>query len=232
MNEDSRTDGQVGRHGAAVVNGPEGDDLDWRAVDWPQVEDDVRRLRQRIFTASRNGDLSKVRNLQKLMLRSRANALISVRRVTEVNAGRKTAGVDGHVVVTGPGKAMLAHSVQRRAMPWKPKPVKRVYIPKANGKRRPLGIPVIVDRVMQAQVVNALEPEWEARFEPKSYGFRPGRGCHDAIQCIFNTVHGKSAARLWVLDADLAAALDGSSHCSFGFPVAGSIVVSTCVSPQ
>ena len=84
---------------AVTVNGPEGDVLDWDAVDWRQVEDDVRRLRQRIFTATQAGDLKKVRNLQKLMLRSRANALLSVRRVTELNAGRKTAGVDGRVVL-------------------------------------------------------------------------------------------------------------------------------------
>lgn len=77
-----------------MVNGPEGDDLDWCSIDWQQVEDDVRRLRQRIYTASRDGDLARVRNLQKLMLRSRANALLSVRRVTELNAGRKTAGID------------------------------------------------------------------------------------------------------------------------------------------
>jgi RNA-directed DNA polymerase len=206
------TEGQVGRHGAAVVNGPEGDDLDWLSIDWQQVEDDVRRLRQRIFSASRDGDLKKVRNLQKLMLRSCANALMSVRRVTELNAGRKTAGIDGRVVVTAPGKAALADSVQRRGAPWGPKAVKRVYIPKANGKQRPLGIPVIVDRVRQAQVVNALEPEWEARFEPKSYGFRPGRGCHDAIACIFATVSGRTAARGWVLDADLTAAFDRIDH--------------------
>ncbi len=212
MIDDSGTEGQVGRHGIAVVNGPEGDDLDWLSIDWQHVEGDVQRLRQRIFTASRDGDLKKVRNLQKLMLRSRANALLSVRRVTELNAGRKTAGVDGHVVVTPPGKASLAISVQRRAAPWEPKPVKRVYVPKANGKRRPLGIPVLVDRVMQAQVVNALEPEWEARFEPKSYGFRPGRGCHDAISSIFHTVRGPSARRCWVLDADLAAAFDRIDH--------------------
>ena len=228
MTDDSGTEGQVGRHGTAVVNGPEGDDLDWLSIDWQQVEDDVQRLRRRIYTASRDGDLSRVRNLQKLMLRSRANALVSVRRVTELNAGRKTAGVDGRVVVTPPGKALLAHSVQRRAAPWEPKPVKRVYVPKANGKRRPLGIPVIVDRVRQAQVVNALEPEWEARFEPKSYGFRPGRGCHDAIACIFNTVRGMSASRCWVLDADLAAAFDRIDHAhllaSLGsFPARGLI---------
>lgn len=212
MDDDTRTEGQVGRHGIAVVNGPEDDDVDWYSIDWARVEADVGRLRQRIFTASRAGDLAKVRNLQKLMLRSRANALLSVRRVTERNAGRKTAGIDGTVVVTAPGKAFLADAVQCRDGSWKPKPVKRVFIDKANGKKRPLGIPIIFDRALQAQVVNALEPEWEARFEPKSYGFRPGRGCHDAIQCIFATAHGKSARRCWVLDADLAAAFDRIDH--------------------
>jgi RNA-directed DNA polymerase len=195
-----------------VVNGPKGDDLDWLSVDWRQVEDDVRRLRQRIFTASQAGDLARVRSLQKLMLRSRANALVSVRRVTERNAGRKTAGIDGKVVVTAPGKASLADWVQHRTGPSEAKAVKRVYIPKASGKQRPLGIPVIVDRALQAQVVNALEPEWEARFEQKSYGFRPGRGCHDAIESVYKTVCGKSARRLWVLDADLAAAFDRIDH--------------------
>ncbi len=228
MNEDSGTDGQVGRHGVAVVNGPEGDDLDWCSIDWASVEDDVRRLRQRIFTASRDRDLRKVRNLQKLMLRSRANALLSVRRVTELNAGRKTAGIDGAVVVTAPGKAFLADRVQRRRGSWEPLPVKRVFIPKANGKQRPLGIPVIVDRALQALVVNALEPEWEARFEPKSYGFRPGRGCHDAIEAIYKVARGPNPSRRWVLDADLAAAFDRIDHSYLltaldGFPAKGLI---------
>ena len=101
-----------------MVNGPEGEDLDWLSVDWQRAEDDVRRLRQRIFTASQAGDLVKVRNLQKLMLRSRANALLSVRRVAERNAGGKTAGIDGSTVVTAPGKAYLAHWVQHRPGPW------------------------------------------------------------------------------------------------------------------
>lgn len=132
--------------------------------------------------------------------------------MTELNAGRKTAGIDRSTVVTAPGKAFLADWVQHRPGPWEPKPVKRVYIPKANGKQRPLGIPVIVDRALQAHVVNALEPEWEARFEPKSYGFRPGRGCHDAVESIHKTACGKSARRLWALDADLAAAFDRIDH--------------------
>jgi RNA-directed DNA polymerase len=154
-----------------VVNGPEGDLLDWDAVDWRQVEADVGRLRQRIFAASKAGDLKKVRNLQKLMLRSRANALVSVRRVTEINAGRRTAGVDGKVVVGSQAKAEWVDWLLNRCRSWTAKPVRRVYVPKANGKRRPLGIPVIGDRVLQALVLSALEPEWEARFEPKSYGF-------------------------------------------------------------
>jgi RNA-directed DNA polymerase len=176
----------------AVANGPEDEITDWLSIDWQQVEDDVRRLRQRIFTATQAGDLAKARNLQKLMLRSRANALLSVRRVTEVNAGRATAGIDGKTALLPQSKAELADWLHRRAEPWKPRPVKRVFIPKANGRQRPLGIPVIADRALQALTLGALEPEWEARFEPKSYGFRPGRGCHDAIEAIFKTVVGRN----------------------------------------
>jgi len=198
---------------AARVNGPEGEDLDWASVDWRRAEEDVRRLRQRIFTASQAGDLKKVRNLQKLMLRARSNTLLSVRRVTEINAGRATAGVDGKVVLLPQLKAALARWVQHRARPWIPQPVKRVFIPKpGTTRKRGLGIPVIVDRCLQAVALGALEPEWEARFEPKSYGFRPGRGCHDAIGAIYSTLNGKNPQRVWVLDADLTAAFDHIDH--------------------
>src|SRR2546426_171114 len=191
----------MGKLGTLAVNGPEDDVLDWGAVDWRQAEDDVRRLRRRIFTASQAGDLKKVRNLQKLMLRSRSSALLSVRRVTEVNAGRKTAGVDGRVVLGDGEKAEMATWLQQDAAAWRPKPVKRVFIPKANGKRRGLGIPVIADRCLQALTLAALEPEWEARYGPKVYGFRPGRGCHDAIVAIHTASSGPNAKRLWALDA-------------------------------
>ena len=123
---------QAATPAVAAANGPEDEITDWLSIDWQQVEDEVRRLRQRIFTASQAGDLAKVRNLQKLMLRSRANTLVSVRRVTEINAGRTTAGVDGKVVLLPQGKAELAAWVQRSADAWMARPVRRVYIPKAE----------------------------------------------------------------------------------------------------
>ncbi len=124
-----------------VVNGPEDVPSGWDAVSWRAAEENVRRLRQRIFTASQAGDLKRVRNLQKLMLRSRSSALVSVRRVTEVNAGRKTAGVDGRVVLAGWEKADMAAWLQRGAAAWRPMPVKRVFIPKAAGNGAAWGFP-------------------------------------------------------------------------------------------
>jgi len=203
--------------GSVEANGPEdGDqdlDPDWYDIDWDRVEDDVRRLRQRIFAAARDGDHQRVRNLQKLMLRSRSNALLSVRRVAEVNAGRKTAGVDGKIALLASQKAELADWVQHPTRSWTALPVKRVFIPKSGStKLRALGIPVIADRASQALTVNALEPEWEAKFEPRSYGFRPGRSCQDAIAAIFWTVAGTRTKRRWALDADLKAAFDNADH--------------------
>ena len=197
---------------AAGANGPKDDALEWLSVDWQRVEGDVRRLRQRIFTASREGDLKKVRNLQKLMLRSRSNALVAVRRVTEQNAGRATAGIDGMTALGPQSKADLADWAQRHKAGWDPWPVKRAWVPKSGGRQRPLGIPVLRDRALQAVVLAALEPEWEARFEPRSYGFRPGRSCHDAIEAIFRTSKGRNPGRRWALDADLEAAFDRIDH--------------------
>jgi len=217
------------------VSGPEDlsvvfDGGAWEAMSlqaWRQHEEAVRRLRQRIFKAARQQDGAKVRRLQQLMLRSWSNTLVSVRQVTQRNSGRRTAGIDGIVALTSDQRAEMAVRVHASADRWDPLPVRRVYIPKANGKQRPLGIPVIEDRCHQARVRNALEPEWEARFESRSYGFRPGRGCHDAIESLFGTLCGKSK-RVWILDADLAGAFDNISHGHLlsmldGFPAKGMV---------
>jgi RNA-directed DNA polymerase len=193
-----------------AANVTSGHGVDWHAINWPHVYRAVKNLRQRIFRASRDGDLKRVRSLQRLMLKSRANALESVRRVTQVNRGKSTPGIDHVVVTMSAERGALCQQLQTLAL-HQVHPVRRVYIPKRNGAR-PLGIPTIVDRGVQAMVKNALEPFWEARFEGSSYGFRPGRGCHDAIEKVFRLVR-PNTTRPWVLDADIEGALDHASCC-------------------
>ena len=137
---------------------------DWNAIHWRKANRTVRNLRHRIFRATQEGNLKKVRSLQRLMLKSYSNRLVGVRRVTQINAGKNTPGVDKLVIKTPVARGKMVDALAH-CSPWKAKPVRRVYIPKANHKLRPLGIPVVVDRCLQAMGKNALEPAWEAKFE-------------------------------------------------------------------
>lgn len=183
---------------------------DWNNVNWRHCNRIVRNLRLRIFKATQDGNLRKIRSLQRLMMRSYSNILLSVRRVTQNNRGKNTAGVDKLVIKTPEARGILVDALLK-FIPWKPLPAKRVYIPKPNGKKRPLSIPSIIDRCLQAIVKNALEPTWESKFEGTSYGFRVGRSTHDAIERIFTIAHSNNKKK-WVLDADIEGCFDNISH--------------------
>src|SRR5271163_3737063 len=193
------------------ANGPAGRTV-WDLVDWREANRIVRNLRHRIFRATQANDPRRVRSLQKLMLRSYSNILMSVRRVTQINAGRNTPGVDKVLVKTPAARGELV-DLLATLQPWRAKPVRRVYIPKKSdsSKRRPLGIPTIMDRCLQAMVKNALEPAWESRFEGSSYGFRPGRNAHDAIEKIYNFARPNTRKKV-VVDADIKGAFDNISQ--------------------
>ena len=182
----------------------------WTGVNWRRANRVVRNLRYRIFKATQRLDWKRVRGLQRLMLKSYSALLLAVRRVTQVNRGKTTSGIDHLLVLNPKGRGYLV-DVLKRFIPWKPLPSKRVYIPKSGKKKRPLGIPSIIDRCLQAVVKSALEPCWEAQFEGCSYGFRPGRSAHDALSKIFNVARPSSNKR-WILDADITGCFDNIDH--------------------
>ena len=172
---------------------------EWKTLPWKRIERNVFKLQKRIYQASQQKNRKKVHKLQRLLMKSQSGRLLAVRRVTQDNQGKKTAGIDGVKSLTPKQRFKLSTTLK---IDGKASPVRRVEIPKpGTDEKRGLGIPTIGDRAKQALVKQALEPEWEARFEPNSYGFRPGRSCHDAIDAICLSIN-KVAKSCY--DADIA----------------------------
>ncbi len=179
----------------------------WRNINWRKVNLYVFKLQKRIYKASQCGDIKSVRKLQRTLRNSWYARLAAVRQVTQENKGKKTAGVDGVKALTPAARLKLAGQLR---LTGKAKSLRRVWIPKpGRDEKRPLGIPVMFDRALQALLKLCLEPEWEAQFEPNSYGFRPGRSIHDAICQIKISIQNKAK---YCLDADISKCFDKINH--------------------
>ncbi|NEQ72285.1 MAG: group II intron reverse transcriptase/maturase [Okeania sp. SIO2C9] len=182
--------------------------LKWRDINWKRVEKCVFKLQKLIYRASSRGEIRKMRKYQRLLTKSYYARLLAVRRVTQDNQGKKTAGVDGIKNLPPRQRFNLVDLLNSRYL--KASPTRRVWIPKpGKNEKRPLGIPTMYDRALQALVKLGMEPEWEARFEPNSYGFRPGRSTHDAIEAIHISINHKPK---YVLDADISKCFDRINH--------------------
>lgn len=184
----------------------------WENINWPMVKKRISRYQERIYKSSKENNKKNVRFLQKIIINSLDAKLLAVKRVTTENRGKKTYGIDKQLYLDHNQKILLTNTLR---VDGKASPIKRVYIPKSNDEKRPLGIPTIKDRAKQYLVLLALEPEWEAKFETNSYGFRPGRSCHDAVQAIYSHLKlgtNKPNFKKYVLGADIKGCFDNINH--------------------
>jgi len=181
---------------------------EWYAIDWPTIQRNVRRLQVRIVQATKAGRWNQVKSLQRLLTHSYSGKVLAVRRVTE-NNGKKTPGVDQIIWKTPEDKTQAVHALKSRG--YQSQPLRRVYIPKSNGQRRPLGIPCMIDRAHQALHLLALDPVLETNADRNSYGFRQKRSCADALAQCFTTL-SNAPNTLWILEADIKSCFDQISH--------------------
>jgi len=195
---------------SAIAGAASHEDVDWHTIPWQQAHENVRRLQARIVKATQQGKWGKVKALQRLLTRSFSAKALAVERVTS-NKGKRTAGVDGEIWDSPTKKAAGLQSLHQRG--YQPQPLRRIYIPKPHDptKKRPLSIPTLRDRAMQALYLLALEPIAETTGDPNSYGFRKERNCADAIQQCYDTLRHRQSAE-WVLEADIKSCFDKISH--------------------
>jgi len=193
---------------AEMVHSSTSHEVRWRAIDWNHARREVRRLQMRIAKAVQEGKHGKVKALQWILTHSFYAKALAVKRVTS-NQGKNTPGVDGILWKTVRVKMQAIHSLRQRG--YKAQPLRRIYIPKKNGKKRPLSIPTMFDRAMQALYKLALAPVAETTADRNSYGFREGRSCADAVAAAFNAL-SKSNSATWVLEGDIAGCFDNISN--------------------
>ncbi len=182
----------------------------WADIQWHKGEGNVRRVQERLYRATRNQAGRKGKNLQQVLVRAPSNTLLAIRRMTQENQGRHTAGMDGGVYDTPEARGKVLQE-DLSLQGYTPQPVRRVDIPQDHGKHRPLGIPTGKDRVMQAIGKAALEPEGEARCAANSSGLRPGRGTREAMEAMFKAT-SRQDGRPGVLDAEMSGGFDHIDH--------------------
>ena len=188
---------------------------DWQQINWRKLRQDLFRLQKRIFKAVQVGDMAKAKRLQKLVMSSYAARMLAIRQVTQLNKGKKTAGVDGKASLNFKERFQLETELKANAKNWKHQGLREQPIPKKNGSTRILKIPTIADRAWQCLVKFALEPAHEATFHERSYGFRPGRSAHDAHKIIFNNLNSRcNGVNKRVLELDIEKCFDRINHKS------------------